>query len=160
LHEEAGAAFAETLSEVLGDRPLSVEEARRAALAAAAGTVWEDVVGPLLTSEQAQGLMNISRQRLAQLAGQGRLIALEEQSGTRRYPAWQFGRDSRPLAPLVAAHRTLVDDGHMSPWSAASWCVHEHRELAGRSPRDWSAAGEDADRLALIARRDAARSAR
>jgi hypothetical protein len=159
LHEDASVAFAETLSEVLGTRPLSVEDARRAALAAAASTVWEDAVGPLLTSEQAQALLNISRQRLSQLVGQRRLILLEEQSGARRYPAWQFGPRGRPLATLIAAHRTLVEDGHMSGWSAASWCVHEHPELDRRSPRDWAAGGEDPNRLALVARRDADRAA-
>lgn len=158
-HEAAGAAFAETLSEVLGDRPLSVSDARRAALAAAASTVWDDAVGPLLTGEQARELAGFSRQRLSQLVGQRRLMALEDRSGTRHFPAWQFGDDRRPLSALIAAHRTLVDDGHMSPWSAASWCVHDHPELGGHSPRAWAAAGENPDRLALIARRDATRSA-
>jgi hypothetical protein len=160
LHEEASAVFAETLSEVLGNRPLAVKDARRAALTAAAGAVWEDAVGPLLSSEQVRELANVSRQRVAQLASDGQLIVLEEQSGTRRYPAWQFGPRGRPLAPLVAAHRTLVEEGHMSGWSAASWCTHPHGELDGRSPRDWATAGEDPERLALVARRDAARSAR
>jgi len=160
LHEEASAVFAETLSEVLGNRTLAVKDARRAALTAAAGTVWEDAVGPLLSSEQVRQLANVSRQRVAQLASDGLLIVLEEQSGTRRYPGWQFGPRGRPLAPLVAAHRTLVEEGHMSGWSAASWCTHPHGELDGRSPRDWATAGEDPERLALVARRDAARSAR
>lgn len=159
LHGEAALAFAETLSEVLGDRPLSVENARRAAFIAAASTVWEGAVGPLLTGEQVRELMGISRQRVAQLAGERHVIVLEEQSGARRYPAWQFGPRRRPLAALVAAHRTLVEDGYMSGWSAASWCVHEHPELGGRSPRDWATAGEDSDRLALVARRDADRAA-
>src|SRR5450755_2611924 len=130
--EAAGVAFVEALGEVLGERPLSVQAARRAALAAAAATVWEDVVGPLLSGQQVRELMGgVSRQRLEQLAGSGRLIVLEERSGQRRYPAWQFGEDSRPLATLVAAHQRLVTDGEMSPWSAASWCVHEHDQLGG-----------------------------
>ena len=160
LHDEAGAAFIQTLHEVLGDRPLSVETARRAALSAAATTVWEDTVGPLLSAEQARELLGVSRQRLSQLASQGRLMVLADRSGGRRYPAWQFGQDGRPLAALVAAHRVLVTDGNMSEWSAASWCVHEHPELDGRSPHEWAASGEDDERLALVARRDAARAAR
>lgn len=157
--EAAGVAFVEALGEVLGERPLSVQAARRAALAAAATTVWEDVVGPLLSGQQVRELMGgVSRQRLEQLAGSGRLIVLEERSGQRRYPAWQFGRDSRPLAALVAAHQRLVTDGEMSPWSAASWCVHEHDELGGLSPLDWARAGRDPDYLALVAGRDAARN--
>ena len=141
LHGEAALAFAETLSEVLGDRPLPVENARRAAFIAAAGTVWEGAVGPLLSGEQVRELMGISRQRVAQLASERHVIVLEEQSGARRYPAWQFGPSGRPLAALVAAHRTLVEDGHMSGWSAASWCVHEHpearRPLAARLGHRW-----------------------
>jgi hypothetical protein len=157
--EAAGVAFVEALGEVLGERPLSVQAARRAALAAAAATVWEDVVGPLLSGQQVRELMGgVSRQRLEQLAGSGRLIVLEERSGQRRYPAWQFGEDSRPLATLVAAHQRLVTDGEMSPWSAASWCVHEHDQLGGLSPLDWALAGRDPDYLALVAGRDAARN--
>ena len=157
--EAAGVAFVEALGEVLGERPLSVQAARRAALAAAAATVWEDVVGPLLSGQQVRELMGgVSRQRLEQLAGSGRLIVLEERSGQRRYPAWQFGEDGRPLAALVAAHQRLVTDGEMSPWSAASWCVHEHDQLGGLSPLDWARAGRDPDYLALVAGRDAARN--
>ena len=157
-HDEAGATFAQVLREVLGDRPISAQEARRAALAAAAGTVWEDAVGPLLSSEQTRGLW-VSRQRLSQLAGQQQLIALRERSGKRVYPGWQFGEDARPLDALVSAHHLLVDRGAMSEWSAASWAVHEHPELDDRSPRDWAAADQDAERLMLVARRDAAASA-
>ena len=157
--EAAGVAFVEALGEVLGERPLSVQAARRAALAAAAATVWEDVVGPLLSGQQVRELMGgVSRQRLEQLAGSGRLIVLEERSGQRRYPAWQFGEDSRPLAALVAAHQRLVTDGEMSPWSAASWCVHEHDQLSGLSPLDWARASRAPDYLALVAGRDAARN--
>ena len=159
-HEQAAVVFAETLREVLGDRPLPAVDARRAALAAAAGTVWADTVGPLLSGQQVRELLGgVSRQRLEQLAKNGRLMVLEERSGEKRYPAWQFGSDGRPMEALVAAHHILVSDGQMSPWSAASWCVHEHPELDGRSPREWAAAAEDPKRLALAASRDAARSA-
>jgi hypothetical protein len=158
-YDEAAAAFVETLHQVMGARPLPVPDARRGALLAAAGVVWEDAVGPLLTGQQARELMRInSRQRLDQLARTGRLLVLERDE-QKRYPAWQFGEDGRPLDALVDAHRILVDKGHMSPWSAASWCSHEHPELDGRSPRDWAAAGENAERLLLVAGRDAARAA-
>jgi hypothetical protein len=99
LHSEAGTAFVETLREVLGDRQLPVQAARRAALIAAAATVWEETVGPLLSSQQARELLGgVSRQRLEQLATSGRLIVLEQSSGQRRYPAWQFGEDGRPFS--------------------------------------------------------------
>jgi hypothetical protein len=159
LYEEAGAVFVDTLHEVMGDRPLPPDAARRAALIAAAGTAWEDAVGPLLTSQQARELLRVnSRQRLDQLTRSGRLLVLER-SGQKVYPAWQFGEDGRPLEALVDAHQTLVSEGHMSPWSAASWCVHEHPELDGRSPRDWAADHEDPEHLRLAADHDAARAA-
>lgn len=104
----------QALHKVLGDRPLSVHAARRAALIVAASTVWEDSVGPLLTGEQARDLLAVSRQRLAQLAKQGRLIVLEDSAGDRRYPACQFGGAGRPLAALATAHRILVTEGEMS----------------------------------------------
>jgi len=157
-HAPAVEAFAATLEEVLGDRSVDVEAARRAALQAAASAVWEDTLGPLLSGGQARELLGgVSRQRLDQLVKAGRIIALEERSGQRRFPAWQF-EDGRPLGALAAAHRELVEVGDVSPWSAASWCVSEHPELDDRSPRDWSVGG-DPERLVLVARRDAGRLA-
>ncbi len=160
LHEESGAVFVQALHALLGDRPLSEQAARRAALTAAAATVWEDAVGPLLSGEEARELLAVSRQRLSQLTKSGRLMVLEERSGDRRYPAWQFGEDGRPLVALVEAFRTLANDGEMSSWSAASWAAHQHPELDDRSPREWAAAREDPERLLLVASRDAARAAR
>jgi hypothetical protein len=159
-HAPAASAFADTLQEVLGDRPVDLEAARRAALQAASEIVWEDAVGPLLSGPQARELLGgVSRQRLDQLVKARRVIALEESSGDRRFPAWQF-HDGRPLEGLGAAHRQLVELGKMDPWTAASWCVSAHPQLGDQSPRDWAAGGGDATRLALVAHRDASRLAR
>jgi hypothetical protein len=159
-HGPAVEAFAETLQEVLGDRPADIDEARRAALQTAAASVWEDTVGPLLTGAQARELLGgVSRQRLGQLLGEGRLIALEKRSGERVFPAWQF-RHGQLLRPLVAAHRTLVEEADESPWTAASWCVNAHPELGGQSPLEWAAGDGAAERLLLVAGRDASRLAR
>lgn len=161
VHAEATAAFAQTLQDVLGDRALAAGAARRAALSAAAATVWEDTVGPLLSGTQARELLGgVSRQRLDQLVKSGKVIVLEERSGSRRYPAWQFDVAGRPLAALVAAHGVLVREGALSPWTAASWCVHGHPELGGSSPRAWTRDAGDPERLASVASRDAARAAR
>jgi hypothetical protein len=158
---EAAAVFASTLREVLGNRALAPAAARRAALLAASATVWEEAIGPLLDAQAARELLGgVSRQRLEQLVSAGRLIVLEERSGQRRFPAWQFGEDGRPLSGLVDAHRALVTDGRMSPWSAASWCVHEHPELEGHTPQAWARSGGDRERLAAVAAHDSARSAR
>jgi hypothetical protein len=152
-------AFAATLQEVLGERGVDVDAARRAALQAAASAVWEDTLGPLLSGQHARDLLGgISRQRLDQLVKAHRLIALEERSGSRRFPAWQFA-DGRPLDVLAAAHRKLVEEGAVSGWTAASWCVGEHPELGDQTPRAWAASGGDPERLLLVASRDAARLA-
>jgi hypothetical protein len=112
--------------------------------------VWEEAVGPLLASRDAAALLAVDDAELAELARDGRVIALEEHSGEMRYPAWQFA-NGRPLEALVAAHRELMRTGHVSEWTAASFCVSEHPELDGLSPRAWVAAGRD-ETLALVAR--------
>jgi hypothetical protein len=158
VHEPAATAFAATLQEVLGDRSVETEAARRAALQAAAELVWEDTLGPLLTGAQARELLGgVSRQRLDQLVNAGRVIMLEERSGARRFPAWQF-RDGRVLDALVAAHRQFVEVGE-SPWEGAAWCVNSHPQLAGQCPIEWAVGGGAAERLALVAHRDASRLA-
>ena len=160
VHAPAASTFAATLQEVLGDRPVETEAARRAALQAAAGLVWEDAVGPLLSGPQARELLGgVSRQRLDQLIKAGRVIVLEERSGDRRFPAWQF-HDGRPLEGLAAAHHELVAVGKTDPWTAAAWCVAAHPQLSDQSPRDWAVGEDDAKHLALVAHRDASRLAR
>jgi hypothetical protein len=156
----AGAEFARTLEQVLGDRELPEGLARRAALWSAAATTWPDEVGPMLDSSQARQLLGaVSRQRLGQLIKQKRVIVLEQRSGERQFPAWQFDESGHPRAALVAAHRQLVEVGHMSPWSAASWCTQPHPELNQLAPRKWAAEGRDDGQLRLVAQRDAARAA-
>jgi hypothetical protein len=116
-------------------------------------------VGPLLSDAQLRERLGVSAERLDTLVAAGSLLVLVERSGARRYPAWQLA-GARPLEALVAAHRVLVEQGGISPWSAASWCVHAHGELSGLSPRAWAHAGHDRERLMLVASRDAERAAR
>ncbi len=153
-------AFAETLQEVLGDRALSVSDARRAALQAAAANVWEDAVGPLLDTSQARELLGgISRQRIDQLIKAGRLITLIQRDGTRRFPAWQFDDTGRPLPALVDAFSTLARSDVLSDYSAASWCTSPHRQLDGLTARQWVVEGHSSIQLELLASRHAARLA-
>lgn len=154
--EDALIAFAETVGELMGERPLTVQTARRAALLAAAGQVWENELGPLLTSAQVRELMDgVSRQRVDELLRAHRLIGLRDSTGRRRFPSFQFA-DGRPLEPLIAAYWT-VSDGAIDDWTAASWCVSPDEALEGRTPAQWALEGRDPDRLARIARQDAAR---
>jgi hypothetical protein len=159
LTEEALLAFAEAAGELLDQRPLSVAAARRAGLLAAAGQAWENELGPLLTSSQVRELLDdVSRQRVDELRRGRRLIGILDQSGRRKFPAFQF-HDGRPLEPLVDAFWTLADAA-VSPWTAASWLVAGDDALDGYSPVGWVNEQRDPERLALVARRDAARLAR
>ena len=91
VDEDALIAFAETVGELMGERPLTVQTARRAALLAAAGQVWENELGPLLTSTQVRELMDgVSRQRVDELLRARRLIGLRDSTGRRKFPSFQL----------------------------------------------------------------------
>jgi hypothetical protein len=159
ISEEAVVAFMRTARELLGDRELSVEAARRAGMLAAAAQAWENELGPLLSSAQVRTLLgDVSRQRVDELLRSRRLIGPRDSAGRRQFPSFQF-QDGRPLEPLVAAYWTIAD-GAVSDWTAASWCVSPDSALEGRSPARWAHEGRDSDRLLRIARQDAARLAR
>lgn len=158
ISEEAIVAFMRTARELLGDKELSVQAARRAGMLAAAAQAWENEVGPLLSSAQVRTLLgDVSRQRVDELLRSRRLIGLRDSAGRRQFPSFQF-LDGRPLEPLVAAY-WIVADGAVSGWTAASWCVSPDATLEGSSPARWTREGRDSDRLHRIARQDAARLA-
>ena len=158
LTEDVLLAFADAAGGLMGEKPLSVAAARRAGLLAAAAEVWEHELGPLLSSAQVRALLgDVSRQRVDELLRNRRLIGLLDQGGRRRFPAFQF-HDGRAQQPLVAAFWTIADAA-ASPWTAASWCVSDDDQLDGLSPVRWVRERRDLERLALVARRDAARLA-
>lgn len=66
----------------------------------------------------------------------------------------------RPRLDAVIAAFWVLADSAISEWTAASWCVASDDELDGLSPVAWARHGTDPDRLAQVARRDAARLAR
>lgn len=159
ISEDAVLAFVRTAAELLGERPLSVQAARRAGMLAAAAQAWENELGPLLSSAQVRALLgDVSRQRVDELLRARRLIGLRDSAGRRQFPTFQF-HDGRPLEPLVAAYWTVAG-GAMSDWTAASWCVSPDEALEGRSPAQWARERRDPDLLARVARQDAARLAR
>lgn len=158
LSEDALLAFVQTAGELLGGRALSVEDARRAGMLAAAGVAWEKELGPLLSSAQVRALLgDVSRQRVDELLRAHRLIGMRDSAGRRRFPLSQF-RDGRPMAALVAAY-WIVAGATVSEWTAASWCVATDPALEGRSPLQWARARKDPERLLRVARQDAARLA-
>ena len=137
---------------------ISDDAVRRAALLSVASMVWEDELGPLLTSAQVSELIGgVSRQRVSELLGQHRLIGLRDRSGRLHFPAFQFS-DGQPVPALVDAFWAIAE--HASDWTAAGWCVSADPDaLEGESPAQWAKAGRDAERLARVARQDAARLA-
>jgi transposase-like protein len=159
ISEDALMAFVETVQELMGERPLDPQTARRAAMIAAADQAWENQLGPLLSSGLVRELLaGVSRQRVDELLKSRRLIGLRDSAGRRRFPAFQFA-DGRPLSALIDAFWTVAE-GAVSDWTAASWCVARDEALKGRSPLQWARAGEDPERLQRTAVRDAARLSR
>jgi hypothetical protein len=159
VSEEAVVAFVQTASELLGGKPLSVRDAQRAGMLAAAGTSWENELGPLLTSSDVRRLLgDVSRQRVDELLRSRRLIGLRDKAGRRRFPLFQF-QDGQPIGSLVAAYWTLTD-GAASEWTAGAWCVATDPALGELSPVQWARAHKDPERLLAVARQDASRLAR
>jgi hypothetical protein len=159
VSEEAVVAFVQTVSDLLGGKPLSVKDAQRAGMLAASGTTWESELGPLLTSADVRRLLgDVSRQRVDELLRSRRLIGLRNSSGRRQFPLFQF-EDGQPMAPLVNAYWTVADEA-ANDWTAASWCVAPDSALAGSSPLQWTKAHKDPERLLAVARQDASRLAR
>jgi hypothetical protein len=158
VSEAAMVAFAQTVSDLLGDQDLDAGTARRAALIAVSGQAWENELGPLLSSGQVRDLLGgVSRQRVDELLRSQRLIGLRDRDGRRRFPAFQFV-DGQPLAPIITAFWTVAD-GALSEWTAAAWCVAPDEALGGQTPAAWAGRGEDPDRLLQVALQDRARLA-
>ncbi|HUN77845.1 MAG TPA: hypothetical protein VMU32_02895 [Solirubrobacteraceae bacterium] len=153
---EAVVAFVRTAAKLLGGHRLSVQAAERAAVLATAAQAWEGELGPLLSSAQVRTLLGgVSRQRVDELLRTRRLIGLRDDSGRRRFPAFQF-LDGRPLESLVDAY-WAVASAAVSEWTAAAWCVSPDEALEGSSPALWARTGQDAERLARVALQDATR---
>jgi hypothetical protein len=159
VSEDAVVAFVQTVSELFGDKQLSVKDAQRAGILAAAGTSWENELGPLVSSADVRQLLgDVSRQRVDELLRARRLIGLRDRAGRRRFPLFQFV-DGQPIDALIVAYWTVAD-GAANQWTAASWCVSPDPALQGTSPAQWAKARKDPERLLTVARQDAARLAR
>ncbi len=158
--DPVAAAFEEEVRALLGDTPPDVGAVRRGARLAVAEQAWGQRLGAMLDAKDVESVLGVSRQRVSVLAQEHRLVALPKPGGGRQFPAWQFTRlDGAQRAGLARAHRTLVDEGQVSPWSAASWLLSEQTELDGAVPVQFAADGGDLEHLAVVAARDAARAA-
>ena len=159
VSEDAVIAFLQTISELLGDKPLAVKDARRAGMIAAAGTTWRNELGPMLTSADVRTLLgDVSRQRVDELLRARRLIGPQDSGGRRQFPLFQF-EGGQPMDALVSAFWTVAE-GALSEWTAASWCVAPDEALEGMSPVEWARVGKNPEHLLAVARHDSARLAR
>ncbi|MDQ6774976.1 MAG: hypothetical protein M3071_01880 [Actinomycetota bacterium] len=155
----AAETFASELRSLLGDALIDPAAVRRSARLAAAEQAWVQRLGGTWDTSEVVAVLGVSKQRVSTLVRQHRLIALPR-GGRLDFPAWQFaGTDSDDRICLANAHRALVEEGGIDPWSAASWFLAGHQELDDRDPVDWLRGGGDRERMLTAARRDAARAA-
>lgn len=152
-------SFARELRSLLGHTLPDEKAVRRAARLAVADQAWEQGLGGLWETKDVVATLGVSRQRVSVLARAHDLIALVDE-GRLRFPVWQFaGTDREDRSTLAAAHRLLVEDGAVNPWSAASWFITDHPDLDGLAPVSWVQSNGDHRRLLTAAERDAARAA-
>lgn len=157
--EHAAEVFKAEVRALLGDEAPDDDAVRRATRQTLAEQAWQRRLGTLMDTADVVALLNVSRQHVNALAKDHRLIALKQDS-RQRYPAWQFGVPAAAQrACLAAAHQRLVDDGDLTPWTAASWFLDAHPELDDRDPVAFLRAGGACERVLAASRRDAARAA-
>jgi hypothetical protein len=161
----AATAFEQTLHDLgfsgneveLGD---AEELGRRGALLAVSDIVWRQRLGTLLDSRQVRVLLGgKTRQAVSDLAKRGRLLALPDERGRLRFPAFQFTGAGRPLLAL-ADILAVFAPAEVSPYTVASWFVTPQALLEDASPAHWLAGGRDPGLAIEAARRTAARLSR
>jgi hypothetical protein len=158
----AARAFGEQLEELgLADPKTDLGDpralGRRAALLAAADTLWRMRL-ELLTSEQAQTLLRVqTRQAVHELVKRRRLIAVPTDRGTG-FPVFQFGPDGRPYR-LIPDLLRIFEAATVKPHTLASWFLTEQALLENKTPAEWLRRDCDHARLLEAARRSAQRLA-
>jgi hypothetical protein len=141
-----------------GDEDPEQRALERAVRIAAAEQSWRAGLGVLLSADDVQRLLDVDHDQLERLQRDGVLIALSTTEDKARFPAYQF-QEGKPTPLLAQAHRVLVEDGHLSAWSAASWGQTAHHELDDLSPARWIGEHRGKEALLRIAKRDASRLA-
>jgi len=134
---------------------------RRAALVAAAETVWRKHLGPFFDAKQVQELLGVgTRQAVNDLRARRRLLGLPKGGGRVVYPAFQFGDSGRPFDALPEVLDAFEARAQVNPWTIASWFVTPQALLERMTPAEWLAKREDPDLVVRAARRSAARLGR
>jgi len=141
---------------LIGEQDLDRSTLERVAKLAAAEETWRKGLGTLFTEDEAAELLGTEQSQLKLMEWNEELIVLATANGGECYPAFQF-QDGRISRPLAHAHWTLVKEGRVSPWTAASWARSGHPELEGLSPAQWVGYDRDEATLAEVAEHDASR---
>ncbi|HEX6782510.1 MAG TPA: hypothetical protein VF125_10840 [Solirubrobacterales bacterium] len=141
---------------LMGDEPPDPAAIERAVRIAAAEQSWRASLGTLLSENDVSKILGAGAGRVRHLQENHELIALTTSDGDERYPAFQF-QDGKATPALAHAHEVLVEKGHVSPWTAASWARTAHPELNDLSPSQWTGTRRDDELLLQVAERDAHR---
>jgi hypothetical protein len=141
---------------LMGDEPPDPAAIERAVRIAAAEQSWRASLGTLLSENDVGKILGAGEERVRRLQENNELIALTTSDGDERYPAFQF-QDGKATPTLAHAHEVLVEKGHVSPWTAASWACTAHPELNDLSPSQWTGTHRDEELLLQVAERDAHR---
>jgi len=87
--------------------------------------------GRPLPTREVEALLGISRQAVAKVRTEGRLVGLPSGGGQYAYPSWQFG-ESGVLAGLREVRRAL--SGEDDPWTFTAFIVSPNARLDGETP--------------------------
>jgi ribosomal protein S13 len=148
----------EELRRLLDEGELDREALERAARIAAAEQSWRDNLGTLLSADDVAQILGTDPEDVRRRRQASELIGLSTSDGDEQYPAFQF-QDGKTNPALAQAHGLLVEEGHVSPWTAASWVQTSHPELEQLSPAQWTGTNRDAAVLIEVAEHDAHRLA-
>jgi len=82
----------------------------------------------MLSSDQIAERLGLSREAVLQKRRRGELLGIEGAKRGVRFPAWQLGRDGRPIAILRELHDVLGE-----PWAVFRFLRQQHPELGMRT---------------------------
>ena len=120
-----------------------------------AETIWSEILGPLLTTEQVQSLMGPdSRQAVGDLARKSRILVLDGSNGRNLFPSFQFDPEGQPYS-VMAKVVTVFSEVVETPYTIASWFVSPQDLLDGETPVAWMRSQKDPSRLLAAAKRSA-----
>ena len=83
----------------------------------------------MVSVDEAAELLGVSAKRVHQLVGDGELVAIREDGGTRRIPA-DFLQDGAVVKALAAVI-TLLRDAHYQDDEIVEWLFREEDSLPG-----------------------------